>query len=147
MCKHCETNPVYKQESGRKLCKKCFSEYYERKVFRTIRKHELLDKEDKIGVACSGGKDSTTLLYLLNRFAESNRMQKPEALAIDEGIHGYRNKTLEDLKNFCENNKVKLHIFSFKKEFGFSLDEALVIAQKKKLGINSCYICGILRKY
>ena len=31
-------------------------------------------------------------------------------LAIDEGIAGYRDKTLEDLSRFCEANKIKLNI-------------------------------------
>ena len=147
MCSQCEKAAVYVLQNGKKLCKRCFTRYYEKKVFETIRKFGLINKDDKIAIACSGGKDSTSLLYLINKFTSERNMTKPEALAIDEGIHGYRNKTLEELKEFCSKFDINLHIFSFKEEFGFSLQEALVKASRKKLGINSCYICGIFRKY
>ncbi|MBU2496645.1 MAG: TIGR00269 family protein [Nanoarchaeota archaeon] len=147
MCKKCESNPVYILDNGKKLCNSHFTRYYEKKVFRTIAKYSLLEKGDKIAVAASGGKDSTTLLYILKKFCKERRFCKVEALAIDEGIKGYRDKSLSDLKKFCKKNKIKLHVFSFKKEFGFSLDEILIKARKKKIKLNSCYICGILRRY
>lgn len=147
MCKKCEVKPVYILNNGKKLCKKCFTRYYERKVFRTIAKYKLIGKGDRIGVAASGGKDSTTLLYLLNRFCKDRRFCEVEAIAIDEGIHNYRNKTLSELKKFCRKEKIKLNIFSYKKEFGFSLDEALKIVRKKKIKLTSCHICGVLRRY
>jgi len=147
MCKQCKTNPVYKQESGKTLCKTHFIRYYERKVLKTIRKYNLIDKGDKVAVSASGGKDSISLLYLLNKLCKERRLCKLEAIAINEGIHGYRDKLLNTLKNFCKKEKIKLHVFTFKKEFGFSLDEILKKVWKKKLELNPCFICGILRKY
>ena len=41
---------------------------FEEKVRDTIIRYRLADKNDKITVACSGGKDSTTTLYLLKKF-------------------------------------------------------------------------------
>ena len=138
---------MYKLNNGKQLCSKCFTRYYEKKVFRTIRQYNLIQKGDRIAVAASGGKDSTTLLYLLNRFSKDRRFCTVEAIAIDEGIHGYRNKTLEDLRRFCKKEKIKLHIFSYKEEFGFSLDEALKKMQDKGIKLTSCHVCGILRRY
>ncbi len=147
MCKSCEAKPVFELGNGKKLCKRCFTRYYEKKVFRTIAKYDLIDKGDKIAVAASGGKDSTTLLYLLSRFCKDRRFCTIEAVAIDEGIHSYRDKTLEDLKKFCEQEEIKLHIFSYKKEFGFSLDQALQKVRKKGIKLTSCHMCGVLRRY
>ncbi len=147
MCKRCETKPIYKLSNGRQFCSKCFTRYYERKVFRTIKQYNLIQKADKIAVAASGGKDSTTLLFLLKKFCRGGRFCTIEAVAIDEGIHAYRDKTLKDLRAFCKREKIKLHIFSYKKEFGFSLDEALKLVRERKIKLTSCNICGVLRRY
>jgi len=142
-CKICKTKPVITlPNSNVSLCKSCFMSYFEKKVYKTIRQFKLINKNDHIVVGVSGGKDSLTLLYILNRIAETKRDIKVEGLLIDEGIKGYRGKTIKDAKAFCKKNKVSLHIYSYKEEFGYTLDEMI-----KKLKINSCAICGVLRRY
>ncbi len=132
-CTRCDNRAVFLNPT---LCRKHFIEYFEEKVKRTVSEFGLINKKDRVVVACSGGKDSTTVLYLLNRFHYN-----AEALAIDEGIAGYREHTLKDLKSFCKKNNTKLNIFSFKEEFGKTLDEML------KQGMRPCTICGTLRRY
>src|SRR3989344_2551738 len=95
--------------SGEKLCKKHFVEYFENKVFRTIRQFELLDKKENLGVAVSGGKDSLTVLSILNKLSKQNPKISINAIAIDEGIANYRDKTLEKASDFCQKNGIKLH--------------------------------------
>ena len=141
-CKNCKTNPVIRLTNSEiKLCKKCFINYFEKKVQKNLRKFRLIDKGDRIAVACSGGKDSTVVLYILKNLLK-DRTLKIQAIAIDEGIHDYRDKSLEFLKKFCEEQEVKLSIYSYKKEFGKSLDEIL----KTYKGI-PCSVCGVLRRY
>jgi len=111
-------------------------------VLKTIRQFKLLDKEEKVGVALSGGKDSLTVLHILNKLSKENPKIKISAIAIDEGIHNYRDKTLEKAKDFCNKSNVKLHIFSYKEEFGLTLDEMLKI-----LDVKPCSICGVFRRY
>lgn len=132
-CSKCEKKAVFGSPN---LCKGHFISYFESKVKDTIKKFELIKKGDKVLVATSGGKDSTTVLYILNKF------YKVSALAIDEGIGGYRDKTLEDIKRFCKSEKIPLKIISFKTEFNYSLDEMM-----KKLNQNSCTVCGAFRRY
>lgn len=138
----CNEKPVIQLPSGEKLCKSHFIDYFEGKVFRTIRQFELLDREENLGVALSGGKDSLTVLRILNKLSKQNPKIRISAIAIDEGIHGYRDKTLEKAKNFCRKNYIRLNIFSYKEEFGFTLDEMLKI-----LEVKPCTICGIFRRY
>jgi len=68
------------------------------------------------------------------------------ALAIDEGIEGYRAKTLDDLQTFCNEHKIRLQVVEAKKEFGYTLDLAFPIINKdtKK---KPCNICGVWRRY
>lgn len=138
----CNSKPVIELYSGEKLCKSHFTEYFENKVFKTIRQFELIEKEENLGVALSGGKDSLTVLHILNKLSKENLNIRINAIAIDEGIHGYRDKTLEKAREFCEKSNVKLHIFSYKEEFGLTLDEMLKI-----LDVKPCSICGVFRRY
>src|SRR3989338_7139054 len=138
----CSQKPVIELPAGEKLCKSHFTEYFENKVFKTIRQFELIEKEENLGVALSGGKDSLTVLHILNRLPKQNPKIRINAVAIDEGIEGYRDKTLEKAREFCDKNNIKLHVFSYKEEFGLALDEMLKI-----LDVKPCTICGIFRRY
>lgn len=141
-CRNCIKKPVFIiSENRRKLCKRHFIEYFERKVWRTIKNFGLLRKKENVLVALSGGKDSTTALYLLNKISNKNKKINVEAILIDEGIKGYRDKTIRDARKFCRKHKIKLHIFSFKKAFRKNLDE---LVKKFK---NPCTLCGVLRRY
>src|SRR3989338_2126033 len=116
-CKNCKTKPVIKlPNSNVQLCKNDFIKYFEKKVTKTIGKYKLIEKGDYVGVAVSGGKDSTALLHILNKLAKKNNF-KIVGIAIDEGIKVYRDQTLKDLKDFCRKEKINLKIYSFKNEF------------------------------
>ncbi len=135
-CSECSGSAVIVTESS--YCKEHFVSYFEGKVAATIERFNLISPDDRIIVASSGGKDSTTILYLLNKFYGN-----VEALAIDEGIPGYRSATLEDLKEFTTKHSIPLHIYSYKDQFGFSLSDALKIRKD----VSACYMCGSLRRY
>ena len=128
-CELCKNNVIYKD-----LCREHFIDYFENKVKFAIKKFKLLKKTDKIAVAVSGGKDSMSVLTILNKL-EYN----VTAISIDEGIFGYRDTTLDNVKEFCEKNKIKLKIYSFKKEFGKSLD-------KMDIKGSRCSTCGVFRR-
>ncbi len=146
-CLQCDQKSVMVLQHG-SLCKIHFINYFEDKVFKTISKYNLIDKNDKLCVAASGGKDSLTVLYLTKKYLEFRNipMDTLFALAIDEGIEHYRAKTLVDLRQFCEEYRITLHIIEAKQEFNYTLDEAFPIINKgtKK---KPCNICGVWRRY
>ena len=130
-----------------KLTKQEFITYLESKVFKTINRFKLIDRNDKICVAASGGKDSLTVLYLIKKYMEKYNIptKNLQALAINEGIADYRDQTLEDLKEFTNKHNIPLTIASFKENFNKTLDEAYPIINKltKK---KPCNICGVWRR-
>ena len=141
MCKICEQKPVYVTLNHKRLCKNCFIKYFEKKVLKTIRKYSMIEKTDTIAAALSGGKDSTTCLYILSRYMK-NLGKKVNAVLIDEGIAGYRSKTLKDAQKFCRDHNINLKVISVKKEFGKTLDQFMKSYDKRP-----CTPCGVFRRY
>ncbi|MBU1975949.1 MAG: tRNA 2-thiocytidine biosynthesis TtcA family protein [Nanoarchaeota archaeon] len=128
-CSNCEKEVVL---SGPLLCKDHFCTYFEDKVLGAIQKYKMFGAGDKICVAVSGGKDSIVMLDILSK------KYKVSALAIDEGISGYREHTLAWLKKYCLEKKIELKMLSFSDAFGETLDDL-----KKK---NPCTECGTRRR-
>lgn len=119
-----------------------FIKNFENKVNSTIKSYEMIKKNDKILVAVSGGKDSTTLLYLLNKFRYNI-----EAGIIDLKIGKYTEINLKNIKEFCKKNNIKLNIFDLREEFGYSLCYIKSILKSKGINLASCSICGVLKRY
>jgi uncharacterized protein (TIGR00269 family) len=119
-----------------------FVKKFEQKVKNTIKKFKLISPKDKIIVAVSGGKDSTAVLYLLKKFGYD-----VEALTIDVLIGNYTKKNLENVKKFCKEQEIKLHVISFRDKFGYSLCYIQSLLKQRGLNLKSCAICGVLRRY
>ena len=138
---------VYRLQNGKTLNKLEFIKYFENKVFKTIRKFNLFELNDKLVVAVSGGKDSITVLYLTQKYLKRKNLQKNiTALAIDEGIKNYRSHTIKFLKKFCKDLDVELHIESYKNKFNKTLDDSVKILQNNNSNVSPCNICGTFRR-
>lgn len=143
-CDRCENQITYTRKySGEKLCSSCFSNSILRKTAKTISKFKMIQNDELVAVAVSGGKDSLALLHIMNKMA-SNHNFRIKAITIDEGIPGYRNEALEIVEKFCNNLNVEFKIYSYKELFDLSLDEALDMRENEKS--SSCSICGTLRR-
>ena len=125
-------------------CEKHFTQFFENRFKKTIRKYNLFRAKEKILIALSGGKDSCVLLHLLSKYYSKNNSL--EALIIDEGVNGYREKAIKVAKENCVALGVKYTIISFKKEFGITNDKLMpLILNNPKLG-GTCSFCGTLRR-
>ncbi|MBL7206856.1 MAG: TIGR00269 family protein [Candidatus Aenigmarchaeota archaeon] len=140
-CSFCnEKSVLFRRYEGRAYCEKHFLSSVERKVKRTIRKHQMLSREDKIAVALSGGKDSTTVLYILHLILRDWQKTKLIAITIDEGIANYKPLLINNARKFTKSLNIPHYVFSFNKEFGKTME-----MQKKRK--EPCTYCGIARRY
>ncbi len=138
-CEICGNRAVISTNNGT-LCAEHFKERFENITLSTIKKYNLIEKGEKIAVANSGGKDSLSLLYIISKyFKKSNKIV---SITIDEGIKGYRDKTIEIMEDYCKRYGVDYKIYSYKDFAGRTMDSIT----KTREGI-PCSACGVLRRH
>jgi len=143
ICDRCGNQAVYSRKySGQKLCSQCFSNSIVKKTAKTISKYNMIQNDELVAVAVSGGKDSLALLKIIHEMALTHNF-RIKAITIDEGIPGYRDEALEIVKKFCGELNVEHKVYSYKDLFELTLDEALELRENTKT--SSCSICGTLR--
>ena len=129
---------VYHQRfSGSFFCKKCYIKYFHKKAFKYLRVNKLIERNERIAVAVSGGKDSLALLNVLNQV---NLDLDLVVITIDEGILGYRDQSLSIISKVCDELSLEHHIYSLKDEYGFSVDDLA------HYDLKFCTYCGVLRR-
>jgi len=150
VCKCGKPAVIFRKYEGSYLCRQHFLLSVERKVKKNIRVNNLVGPGDRIGVAVSGGKDSTTALYLMHKILGPRRDIKLVAISLDEGIRGYRESSLKYARGLCRKLGIKQYVYSFKKEFGKNLDQKMREVKKfgRKYDLDvSCTLCGVGRRY
>lgn len=137
----------FRPYSGENLCLKCFTKSIEEKVRTTIAKYQMLEFDDRVAVAVSGGKDSISLLHILAKFERNYPKASVVAVTVDEGIKGYRDEALSIAVENCKKLDIEHHVVSFKESYGFTLDDIVKRLEKKDKGEPTpCAYCGVLRR-
>lgn len=147
---HCgRAGEVCLHYASRVLCGKHFIGMFRKRFRRTVGSHRMIRKGDLVAVGLSGGKDSTVLLNCLADLQKDLPFQLA-AITIDEGIRGYRARTLGIAKSECERLGIEQVVLSFEKEAGGTLDKAMSDEAKKGRESDNplpCTHCGVLRRY
>lgn len=148
-CSKCGKKAVFHRKyEGSYLCRKHFIESIEDKVRKTVRKDRMIGRGDRIAFALSGGKDSSAVLYLISKIFGKRKDLEFFAISIDEGIPGYRKESLEIAKRLCRKIGIPHHVFSFKEEFGNSLNEKVKgIKRSENWEGTACTYCGLARRW
>jgi len=120
---------------------------FNKKIFSRIEKlivdYKLIENDDNIAIALSGGKDSVLTLYALANFQNSDFNDidfKLTAISVDEGIKGYRQQGIDSAITNAEELGIKLIQKSFKKEVDFNLDDSFHLFK------SACIPCGVFRR-
>lgn len=140
----CKNKPVLKRpKTGDAMCKECFYYCFEEEIHFTITSSNLFKRGDKVAIGASGGKDSTVLAHVLKLLNERYDYGLDLfLLSIDEGIAGYRDDSLETVKQNRDDYQLPLKILSYKDLYGWTMDEIVAQIGKK----NNCTFCGVFRR-
>lgn len=142
-CSYCNKEAVYYQRySGKHLCRRHFISFFEKKVRAVVKKHRMIESGDRIAIALSGGKDSVTLTKVLSELYGDRRDIEFLAITVDEGIEGYREKTLEVAREVTRSLGIEHYVARFEDNFSVRLDEIVKVGKKLP-----CSYCGVFRKY
>ncbi len=86
---------------------------FEKKVLKTIKENELIEKGDKIVLAVSGGPDSISMLNCLYKIYSCNLCLSPIAtLVVAHVNHMIREEAKEEetfVKNFCKEKNIEFY--------------------------------------
>ena len=113
----------------------------EKKVVKTIRDYDLISEGDRVVVALSGGKDSTSVLYILKKLGYD-----VSGLMIDLGLGEWSRIHNENMKKFCDGLGVDLTIVDLKHELGQGICFIKAVLKKKK-GLTGCSVCGTVKRW
>lgn len=103
------------------------------KARQAINDFEMIQDGDKIAIGLSGGKDSLTLIHILNNYRKFSP-QKFDIIAITLNPGGVDNSPLYDL---CSNLNIEFH------EIQTNIKEIIFDIRKEK---NPCSLCANLRR-
>jgi len=114
---------------------------FEKKVLQIIKKYRLASKKDKVLVALSGGKDSTSVLYILKKAGFD-----VSALMIDLHLGLWSEKHKKNMTGFCDELEVNLHVVDLRKELGSGICFIKQVVKEKK-NLSGCTVCGVIKKW
>src|SRR5574344_115822 len=95
---------------------------------QTLKKHKLINKEEIIGVACSGGADSMALLHFLNSKKEDLDIEVV-AINVNHNIRAESDKDSQFVADYCKQEhitcyKFNIDVFKLMQEKKYTLEEA-----------------------
>jgi len=113
-------------------------------VHNTITEGEgVFRRGEKVAIGASGGKDSTVLAHVMSVLNKRYDYGLDLfLLSIDEGITGYRDDSLETVKQNQIEYGLPLKILSYDELYGWTMDKIVEQIGRK----NNCTFCGVFRR-
>lgn len=143
-CRKCGEKAVINMRQHKlSLCTEHFLDWMMAQTERFIRKYEMFNRQSRVLVAVSGGKDSLSLWDLLWRLG-----YQAEGLYIGLGIDGgvnYSHESQRLAERFAEERGLTLHIVSLPEEYGEDIQQ---MAQRTQRGRGKpCSVCGLAKRH
>jgi len=125
------------------LCREHYLEWIPEQTGRFIKKYGMFQRDEKILVAVSGGKDSLSLWDILARLGyHADGLYV--GLGIDEGI-AYSSESQRLTETFARTRGLKLHVVDVQQEYGQPIP---VLARRSHRGQGRpCAVCGLAKRH
>ena len=135
---------IYLPYAGSSFCGSHFIERFERVVKKEVRDQiRFHNNSGRISVALSGGKDSSVTLYSLASILGRRKNVNLTAFTVDEGIRGYRDRSIETARKLCNNLGIDHEVISYSNVFDTTMDDQVSAGLNGK---SPCAICGPMRR-
>ena len=143
VCSKCKKSAItFIRYNGTHLCKDHFIQYVERRIKKDIKKQGKTENNCRIGIAISGGKDSTVALCAARDIFSKRANVDLIGITVDEGIKNYRDESIKIARDNCKGLGVEHHVISFKDMVGKTMDD--IASKHDELG--ECSYCGVFRR-
>jgi uncharacterized protein (TIGR00269 family) len=137
-CTRCSGHAVVElRRHNAAFCADCFQGVFRKQVARAIDDHDMFDRDDRILVAVSGGKDS---LALWDALLEDG--YRAEGLYLGLGIGDYSDRSHDRTVAFAAARGATLRTIDLAAEQGFDIPLA-----GRKGSRSSCAVCGLSKRY
>lgn len=136
-CKVCKAEAAVGLKSrNAAFCEKCYLEFFRRQVQRGIESRKLFEKDEKILVALSGGKDSLSLALELSELG-----YQITGLFIDLGIPEASPQARRHVEEFCSSRRIPLQIIELERE-GLAIPSVKAAIRRPV-----CSACGKIKRH
>ncbi len=138
-CTKCKTKAVIGlPRHNAAFCKTCFLGYVHDQVAKAIKHDRMFEKDQRILVAVSGGKDSLALWDILLKLG-----YRADALYVDLGIPGYSSRSREKVTRYAQTAVgTTLHVHAVQREEGAGIRELAMLIHRP-----TCSACGTIKRY
>jgi uncharacterized protein (TIGR00269 family) len=141
-CSLCKSDAVvYLKYNGSHLCEKHFIKSFQRRVNLEFRNELKIKGPIRLGVALSGGKDSSVALFETHRVFGKRRDVTIIAITVDEGIESYRPQTIKAAESLTKSLGIEHRVLKIEDKYGTTMDK---VSSGGKLA--PCSYCGVFRR-
>jgi uncharacterized protein (TIGR00269 family) len=137
-CRRCKAPAVVEvRRHNAAFCRDCFEHHVRAQVERAIERYDMVEPDDRILVAVSGGKDSLALWDVLLDLG-----YRADGLYLGLGIGGYSSRSRDVVRAFASERDIRLIEVDLSGEYGFDVPTA-----GRKGSRSTCAVCGLSKRY
>jgi uncharacterized protein (TIGR00269 family) len=137
-CRRCRrTAAVEVRRHNAAFCRDCFVRHVHEQVKRAIASNDMLEPDDRVLVAVSGGKDSLALWDVLLDLGYA-----ASGLYLGLGIGGYSDRSCRVVEGFASERGAELIEVDLREEYGFDVPTA-----GERGSRSTCAVCGLSKRY
>jgi uncharacterized protein (TIGR00269 family) len=137
-CRRCRAPAVIEiRRHNAAYCRDCFLHTFRGQVDRAIERHAMFERDDRILVAVSGGKDSLALWDVLLQ-----KGYQATGLYLGLGIGRYSDRSHAVAQRFAAERDAELRIVDLERDYGYDIPTAGVRGSR-----STCGVCGLSKRY